>query len=595
MCLHLTAAQDTVQYQLPQVVVSSSKFSLSPIEMNRSVTVIDSASINNAAPLSIDEALQMFTTTELHRRGALGVQTDIGIRGSTFSQQAILLNGIRINDPQTAHHNFDIPIPMSSVKQIEIVRGPSSSHFGPDAFGGTINIVTAHETPSTTFELSGGQFGYYSGSGLYGFSYNQLHSSTTVQYEKSDGYRYDTEFENVTATTSNSVMLPDASFHLLLGYVKKNFGAFDFYSPGKNNPSHEKTETIFSGMGTEFSVNDWDITVHSTYRHHYDDFIYIITNPSYSHNQHNTNVYTVDGNGLHSFTSSLLLKTSAEANLDNINSTKLGIHTRKSLALSAVTRWNPVTPLSIDAGLRFDIRSDYENQVHPIISAGYFLNEENKIFVSVGTSFRAPSYTDLYYSDPSTVGNPNLKPEKGTSYEAGISSFPHPALVLQFSGFLRHQDNLIDFVLHQPNGKYYAVNFTALDVKGVEFQSTWSNSSSRAHWFKQFFAGYTFLESIVDTKGALKTRYSLTHPKHQLNGAATFEVPSDMMITFGGSYAHRSDYDDQTNFDVTVTKKIEMVEMIVKAMNVFNSSYEEIPGIPLPGRWIIGKIRWTIL
>jgi vitamin B12 transporter len=591
--VHFLAAQDTITYQIPQVIVESSKFSLSPLDMNRSTTIIDSASLQAAAPQSIDEALQLFSTTELRRRGAMGIQTDIGIRGSTFSQQAILLNGIRINDPQTAHHNFDIPVAMSSIKQIEIVRGPSSSHFGPDAFGGIVNIVTSQESPAASIELSGGQLGYAEGAGTYGFSQNQWRSTSTLQYQKSDGYRYDTEFESMTASTSNSLVLPDASLHLLIGYVNKDFGAYDFYSPGANIPSHEKTETIFTGFGSEFSFNRWDISSHVTYRHHFDDFIFMITDPSYSHNKHNTNVYIADLNALRDLSSSVTLLTSLEASTDNINSTNLGIHSRKFAALSEIVRWKPAVSISFDGGFRVDAHSEYGNLIHPIMNAGYFIDQENKLYVSYGTSFRAPSYTDLYYSDPYTTGNPNLKPEKGTSYEAGYLFFPANTFQTSAAFFYREQENLIDYVQYFNGDLYHAENFDKAVLRGTEIQTRWQNQQSSL-LLKHISLGYTFIESELNTPAIFNSRYSLTHPKHQLNGAATVEIPLDVMITFGGSFAHRSNYRDQTSIDLTMTKRIDMIEVVVKATNLFNESYQEIPGIPLPGRWITGKIRWNI-
>ena len=587
-------SQDSVNYRLPQVIVESSRLSLSQAQMNRSTTVIDSTTFHTLAPQSVEEALRLFSTVELRRRGAMGIQTDIGVRGSTFSQQAILLDGIRINDPQTAHHNFDIPLVMNSVKQIEIVRGPSSSHFGPDAFGGIVNIVTSPGAPGASLQFAGGEKGYLQGGANYGFTSGQFHSTTGVQYEKSDGYRYDTEFENMMLSSINSMDLDGATLHLFLGYVKKDFGAFDFYSPGFNIPSHEKTQTAFTSFGADFGMGGWNITSNLSYRHHFDDFIYKIFDPEYSHNKHNTNVYTVTVSGRRALSSSFIFEPSLEFNTDNINSTKLGVHQRQFAAVSAITRWYPVLSLSIDAGVRFDAHSDFENQIHPVVSAGYFLNDRNKVYASFGTSFRAPSYTDLYYSDPTTVGNPKLKPETGTSYEAGYHFFSGSALQASAAYFYRTQKNLIDYVQFFSGDIYHAENFSEATIQGAELQATWI-STRDSSFFRSASVGYTFIESELGAANVFRAQYSLTHPKHQIDGAITFGIPFEALITFGGSYAHRSNYTDQSSFNFTWSRKFDYIDVIIKITNIFNQPYEEIPGIPLPGRWAIGTVRWNVM
>ncbi|HID99484.1 MAG TPA: TonB-dependent receptor, partial [Thiotrichaceae bacterium] len=89
---------------------------------------------------------------DLRERGTFGVQGDLSIRGANFSQVLILINGIKVYDPQTAHHNLDIPVSLSDVERIEILNGHGSSIYGENAFGGVINIVT---NKSVTKKFSG--------------------------------------------------------------------------------------------------------------------------------------------------------------------------------------------------------------------------------------------------------------------------------------------------------------------------------------------------------------------------------------------------------------------------------------------------------
>ncbi|MDD8016867.1 MAG: TonB-dependent receptor [Bacteroidota bacterium] len=590
-----TVAEDTLHFKIPEVVVVSSRLALSQFDMNRSVTVIDSTLLRTASPLSVDEALRMFTTTELRRRGAMGIQTDIGIRGSAFSQQLVLFNGIRVNDPQTAHHNFDLPVSMNSIKHIEIVRGTNSAQYGPDALGGVINIVTNTNAPMLSAEVSGGQYGFFEGTTAYGTQTEKFQSLNSVNYKRSDGFHYDTEFETLSLSSQNGFDASWGKLHFFSGYTKKDFGAFDFYSPGLNIPSHEKTQTLFNSARTDFSLTSWDMSAQISHRNHFDDFIYDIRNPSLSHNRHNTNQYVAEFTGMRALNPEFTLSNSIELTHDNINSTKLGIHQREFAALSSVMRWTPEEQISIDGGLRVDAHSDYGINLHPILSIGYLISESSKIYGSAGTSFRAPSYTELYYSDPSTIGNSNLKPERGVSFEIGYHSQIQSSLSLQASDFYRQQNDLIDYVQYAGSTKYAAQNLSESTTQGMELQMFWRNDTHNLEDLKNVFFGYTYIDSKLDIKDALRTRYSFTHPKHQVNGSITAELPFEIMATFTGAYHYRINLPATSIFDLTILKTISSFDVILTATNIFNKTYEEIPGILLPGRWIIGKIRWNLL
>lgn len=595
LAIQLLFSEDTLQYAMPQVVVQSSRLSLSVFDMNQSVSVIPEEQLRNASPISVEDALRMFTTTEMRRRGAMGIQADVGVRGSTFSQQLILLNGTRINDPQTAHHNFDLPVSMNSIKQIEVVRGPNSAQYGPDAFGGVINIVTNTTAPMLSVELSGGQFGYAGGMAAYGLHQENFHSLNTVDYKRSDGFQYDTEFETLSLSSQNSADVSWGKIHFFSGYTKKDFGAFDFYSPGLKVPSHEKTETIFGAIGADFITADWNIVSRVSYRHHYDDFIYTIIKPSLSHNQHNTNQYVAELSGVRAFSSQFSISNAVEITHDNINSTKLGVHKRQFAAFSSVMRWIPKEWISVDGGVRVDAHSDYGLTLHPILNIGYLFSESSKLYGSAGTSFRAPSYTDLYYNDPSNIGNPNLKPERGISFELGFHSRVLASISFQASGFYREQNNLIDYVQYFSGDKYHAENFSEATVRGIELESSWMNVDRTIGTVKQARIGYTFIESQLDTKNSFRTKYSFTHPKHQVNGFVTAELPLSIMTTLSGTYRYGIKLPSSSTFDLTFVKSIESIDLILSASNLLNNTYEEIPGIPLPGRWVVGKVRWSLL
>ena len=116
-----------------------------PVELARSparLTVITRDQIARLPVHSIADVLRLLSSVDVRARGERGVQTDFAIRGANFGQMLVLVDGVRLNDAQSGHHNGDIPVPLDAIERIEILHGPGSSLFGADAFGGTINVIT---------------------------------------------------------------------------------------------------------------------------------------------------------------------------------------------------------------------------------------------------------------------------------------------------------------------------------------------------------------------------------------------------------------------------------------------------------------------
>ena len=133
----------------------------------RIVTVITKSEIERAPAQNLNDLLRYVAGVDIRQRGPFGAQADISIRGGTFDQTLILLNGVNITDPQTGHHNLNLPIDIESIERIEILQGPAAKSFGPNAFNGAINIITGNSKPNHI--RSSGMFGQY---GLYKASVN---------------------------------------------------------------------------------------------------------------------------------------------------------------------------------------------------------------------------------------------------------------------------------------------------------------------------------------------------------------------------------------------------------------------------------------
>ena len=129
-------------YDLESIDVTSEQLPETYSNISRVVVTITQKEIERAAVTSVNELLEYAANIDIRQRGTNGVQADISMRGGTFDQVLVLLNGVNITDPQTGHHNLNLPVHLSSIKKIEILKGPGAWKFGPGAFNGAINIIT---------------------------------------------------------------------------------------------------------------------------------------------------------------------------------------------------------------------------------------------------------------------------------------------------------------------------------------------------------------------------------------------------------------------------------------------------------------------
>ena len=108
----------TKEYKTDDVVVTAGRTPISFSNLNRDVTVIYPQEIKNAAVRSVQDLLQYTSGIDLKQRGIDGVQADVAIRGGTFEQTLILIDGIKISDPQTGHHNLNLPVSLDNIERI---------------------------------------------------------------------------------------------------------------------------------------------------------------------------------------------------------------------------------------------------------------------------------------------------------------------------------------------------------------------------------------------------------------------------------------------------------------------------------------------
>src|SRR5688572_23430072 len=264
------AAQTSVPPYRQTVVVTAAT---TPVELGtvtRTLTVITREQIDVVPAHSVADVLRLVSSVDVRARGVRGVQSDFAVRGANFGQMLVLVDGVRMNDAQSGHHNGDIPVSLEEVERIEILHGPGSALFGADAFGGTVNVITRRAIDRPALLAQGGSFGLASGRGAAGFEHGSLTQTFAVSTERSSGFMYDRDYASVI-TRARTAIGSDSS--VSVAFLRKEFGANNFY--GGNAPSREWTnQALIAGDHQFGGAMGWTFAARGSYRTHGDRFIF---------------------------------------------------------------------------------------------------------------------------------------------------------------------------------------------------------------------------------------------------------------------------------------------------------------------------------
>ncbi len=435
---------------------------------DRSVVVIETQPLSFE---SIPDQLRLDPSLNFQERGPNGVQADASIRGATFEQSLILLNGLRVDDPQTSHFNLDIPLPLDAIARAEVLHGAGSAYYGSDAIAGAVDLITQEpERPAA------GMPAHLSLIGRTGYgSFQSTAQHFVGEYARprwserlagsrdtSAGFTIDRNYRSQALSSETWLHSRLGVTDLLLAGSDRPFGANQFYGPYE---SFEHTKGWLAMIQQQLGRNT---RAALSYRRHSDVYILEVTDPSLYENNHIDDAWQGVVRRTEVLRHGLQFSTGLDAQADSIRSSQLGRHGRNrgagyaSLDLAEWHRWT----LSVAA--REEVFSGGASDFSPTVAAGYRISSAVRLRASAGHGFRLPTYTDLYYSDPATVGNPNLKPETSWSYEGGLLWNPGSRVSLTATGFRNQINHGIDYSKPSLAARYQATNTGSLAFSGAE-------------------------------------------------------------------------------------------------------------------------------
>lgn len=649
------SSTDTIakSLDLEEVEVVGQKTTVLIENVPRMVEMIGIQTIQSAPSHSFQDLIQYGSNIDVQQRGQYGIQADISIRGGSFDQVLVLLNGANLSDPQTGHHSLNLPIDLESISRIEILNGPAARAIGANAFSGAINVITTPlDTNLITLSTHTGQFGFNNIHGSVNFKLKNSSHLLTSSYAQSDGYIENTDFKAYNLYYHGKFKLSSSnSAFLQFGTNDKAFGANSFYTP-KYPDQFENTQSFYfhAGLKTGSRIQ-FKPSVY--WRRHYDRFElfreskdyysktsddyyvsetdtagYLISGVFYPYSGHNYHLTDIIGSSFNLTVRNAFGKTTLGTNLkyEGILSNSLGedltiplliegtdsvfytkhasranfdlflehVYTNKHWFISGGTmvHWNSFLPNEIN--------------FFPGVDISYSLSNRMKLLTSYNYTLGLPSFTDLNYQGPTNEGNATLRPYYQHSIEGG-AKITVSDIQLKTIAFYTHGKNNIEWVLNNETNRFSPINTDLSENLGIEASLNYTNSSSSIfnRLVSHVYLGYTYIDTY---RASEDTTSKYTNIKHKFTAQIQQNISKQLVLSWNIMYKQRignyigydfdndaytlTSYPDVFLVDARLSYSIKSFTLYGEISNILDNEYIETGSISQPGRWIKGGLKY---
>ncbi|OLY94806.1 TonB-dependent receptor plug domain-containing protein [Cnuella takakiae] len=622
----LTLQAQSQQVDLDPVTVTSSLNAIKSSRTGRNLVIIKGEQFAQLPVNSIDELLRYIPGVEVQARGPQGAQSDIVLRGGTFQQVLVVVDGLRLNDPNTGHFSSYIPIAPSEIERIEVLKGASSAIYGSDAVGGVIHIITktfasrgerrqiSGQIGVGEYGLVNGQAGGFYSNGKTSFGAGMISNNSNGQLQRGTrGY-----FHNNTVSVSAAQHINDnLQVGIRSSFDHRDFAAQNFYTTFASDTASETVSTFWNQASVNYQKNRGKLSANIGYKSVEDEYYF---NPVSIPNNNKSKLFQAIAAYEHRIGENSYLTGGGQFQNRKIASNDRGNHTVKQAAGFLVLNQ------SIGEGFRFNpaIRVDWDERAGTELVPQMALSYRKgmvQLRGAAGKTIRHADFTERYNNynkalvTRGSIGNPDLKAERSFSYELGADLYASNNLRVAATYFQRNHNDLIDFVTTPysdmprktnivPTGTYaLARNVSEVTTRGFETDLVFQKALAPAQNLL-LMAGLVWLDSQTD-----ETRdmfYVRSHAKFMTNFNVRYAYKG-FAVAANGIYKNRAPR-KAAAINAEVTKEYfvlnlvaeaavyrQQVRLFVQADNILNTRYSDLLGSVMPGTWVMGgvKVNWS--
>ena len=613
------AKAQNIDSLLNPVTVTATLQELPASKTGRNITSISGTYFSQLPIHSMDDLLKYLPGVEVQQRGPAGSQADIVIRGGTFQQVLVLLDGLRLNDANTGHFSAYIPISPSEIERVEILKGAASGIYGSEAVGGVIQVITKtftakknKEQQQVQVQANAGQYGML---GLNAGAFYQKKQTTIaagILLNQADGQqqRGTTGFyKNQTASFSISHYVNQYwRLAFRTSYDKRHFSAQNFYTSFKSDTAKETISGYWNQLSLSYQKKQDQIQLDAGYKQITDLYAF---NSGATPNENLSKLLQFAGRYQHSFSAKSQIITGLQVQQKNISSNDRGQHQLTQTGLFLLLNQQVTEQFLLSGSIRLDHTQNIGAELVPQINFSY----KTGIIQwrgSLGKTIRQADFTERYNNYNKTlvtsgsIGNPDLKAETSWSYELGMDLIANTHWRISNTLFQRNQAGVIDWTPTPYNqmprktnlvstGTYaLASNVASVNVIGWEtdlkYLNQWNNgkkmmATAGLVWLdnKTFDAAPSFYLSshaklLINSSLLYGTKY------WQLSGNAVYKIRTAANATAIGAELSENYFLLNAKFQVFVLQQ--KLGCYLQADNLFNTSYSDLLGAVMSGRWV---------
>lgn len=550
------------------------------------VEVLDRAALDRLPGLSLAQLLVHGLGVDVQVRSA--ASADVSVRGGSYQQALVLLDGVRVSDMQTAHFSLDLPVPLDDIERIEILRGGASALHGPDAAGGVINIITRRGA-ARSVHVEGGSYGTARAATSLGVAGDQGSARVAAEYATSDGHRAGTDYDMQQMRVALDRTVSATRLGFDAAYARRDFGANAFYG-AYNSVERTGVATLALRAERAAGTRGW---MHAglSWRRHDDDFVLRRENPAAYENRHTNTMLLGQLSVRQSLTGALGVAAGVEGAHLSLASFRLGDRSETRLA-AFVEASHTAAGATFTAAGRLDHATATGESFSPSVTLVVPLTARLTARTALARGVRAPSWTERHYTDPANRGNAALGVETFWTADVALRREFGRGVSAEVTLFGRRSRDLIDWTKPAAMGAvvpWTAMNVGAATLHGVELAAALPRAAGIDWQVRAQGTRFT-----TDLNPGFIGKYALRPLTTSGSATATRALGRRLRVSAEVRHARRAREDGYTTLDARLAWQEGAWRFTVDGTNLARARWIDVAGYPTAGPGLYTGLSWSV-